>query len=282
MKIKPENHIVIQGWMRTELNLGGNELMTYAIIYGFSQDGESKFTGSRQYLADWCGCSVRTIQSVLNSLSDRGLITKYEQTINEVKHCSYVANFTTSENFARAREKTALNNIEDNIGDISLSKDNDKKEKPQSDFESHGYSKDDFLGSAKRVTRPRPKRVSLYDKCIAEVTLFTQSVQLHTLLSQYLTIRLSMKDKPLYGVNQWKGMLNKLAEIVKDNPGTSYEEIVENSISNGWASFYPPKQFTRNKNKAFAEGDGLSNEQATDTEEERKENLRKTGRRTEF
>ena len=52
--MKDTNFISIQGWMRTELNLSGNELLVYAIIYGFSQDGESKFTGSRQYLADWC------------------------------------------------------------------------------------------------------------------------------------------------------------------------------------------------------------------------------------
>ena len=34
------SYITIQSWMREELGLSGNELMTYAIVYGFSQDGE--------------------------------------------------------------------------------------------------------------------------------------------------------------------------------------------------------------------------------------------------
>ena len=53
MKINPENYITIQGWMRTELELKGNDLMVYAIIYGFSQSESNRFTGSLQYLADW-------------------------------------------------------------------------------------------------------------------------------------------------------------------------------------------------------------------------------------
>ena len=32
-----DNYINIQGWMRTDLDLKGNELLVYAIIYGFSQ-----------------------------------------------------------------------------------------------------------------------------------------------------------------------------------------------------------------------------------------------------
>ena len=36
-KIKNENYVVIQGWMVNELNLKGNDLMVYAIIYGFTQ-----------------------------------------------------------------------------------------------------------------------------------------------------------------------------------------------------------------------------------------------------
>ena len=54
-------YINIQAWMRTELDLKGNDLLVYAIIYGFSQDGDSKFSGSLQYLADWCGCTKQGI-----------------------------------------------------------------------------------------------------------------------------------------------------------------------------------------------------------------------------
>lgn len=78
--VKDNNFIAIQGWMRTQLNLKGNALLIYALIYGFSQDGRSRFTGSRKYIADWCGCSLDTVDRSLGSLIDKGLLAKYSHT----------------------------------------------------------------------------------------------------------------------------------------------------------------------------------------------------------
>lgn len=78
--VKDNNFIAIQGWMRTQLNLKGNELLIYALIYGFSQDGESRFKGSRKYIADWCGCSLNTVDRSLGSLVNKGLLAKYPYT----------------------------------------------------------------------------------------------------------------------------------------------------------------------------------------------------------
>lgn len=78
--IKDNNFIAIQGWMRTKLNLKGNELLIYALIYGFSQDGESRFKGSRKYIADWCGCSLNTVDRALGSLVAKGILAKYPYT----------------------------------------------------------------------------------------------------------------------------------------------------------------------------------------------------------
>lgn len=78
--VKDNNFITIQGWMRTQLNLKGNELLIYALIYGFSQDGNSSFKGSRKYIADWCGCSLDTVDRSLGSLMNKGLLAKYPHT----------------------------------------------------------------------------------------------------------------------------------------------------------------------------------------------------------
>ena len=53
------NYIVIQGWMINQLNLKGNELLCYALIYGFSQDGKSEFIGSASYIAGWLNIDKR-------------------------------------------------------------------------------------------------------------------------------------------------------------------------------------------------------------------------------
>lgn len=88
-RIKDESYICIQGWMINRLNLKGNELLVYAIIYGFSQDEESRFTGSLQYLADWTNSSKQGIMKNLKSLADKGYIEKTDRMINGVKFCEY-------------------------------------------------------------------------------------------------------------------------------------------------------------------------------------------------
>lgn len=90
-KIKNENFIAIQGFMVKELGLSGNELIAYALIYGFSQDNESEFKGSLNYVAEWLNCSKTTAFNLLNKLADDGFIKKTEETINGVKFCNYSA-----------------------------------------------------------------------------------------------------------------------------------------------------------------------------------------------
>ena len=71
--MKSNNYVNIQGWMVTQLELKGNELITYAIIYGFSQDGKNEFTGSIAYIAKWLNVSKRTVIRTLNELTDKNL-----------------------------------------------------------------------------------------------------------------------------------------------------------------------------------------------------------------
>jgi len=121
--MKKDNYIVILAWMN-ELGLSLVEKTVYAIIYGFSQDGDSVFSGSRQYLADWCGCSsLRTIDAALSTLQKKDLITKRVTVEGGVRKCTYVANCTGRAKIAQGVEqncpggsaKIAHNNIEDNI-----------------------------------------------------------------------------------------------------------------------------------------------------------------------
>ena len=88
-RVKQENFIVVQGWMISDLQLKGNELLIYAIIYGFSQAENQVFTGSLQYLADWTSTSKQTIITSLKSLIEKELIVKTEKIVNGVKFCEY-------------------------------------------------------------------------------------------------------------------------------------------------------------------------------------------------
>ena len=87
------NHITICGWMINELNLSGNELLCYALIYGFSQDGESFFNGSRRYISELIGAkSLNTVDKHLQTLIEKNLILKDTENRNGIIMNRYQAN----------------------------------------------------------------------------------------------------------------------------------------------------------------------------------------------
>ena len=96
------NYIAIQGWMVEQLGLKGNELLAYALIHGFSQDGKNQFTGSLTYIQQWLNCAHSTAVLTLQSLVKKQLIKKHEIHHNNQKYCTYQAiipaNITQSQN----------------------------------------------------------------------------------------------------------------------------------------------------------------------------------------
>lgn len=113
------NYITIQGWMVNELKLKGNELIVYALIYGFTQDGESRFTGSSAYIADWLGSSRQTVFNTLNNLVAKGLIVKNEKIINGVKLCDYACDLHPIKKFDNPIKNFDTIIIDDNNKSIS-------------------------------------------------------------------------------------------------------------------------------------------------------------------
>ena len=84
------------GWYFTilqemrEMGLKGNELIAFAVINGFSQNGQGCFHGSLASLQEMCGIASRqTMIDVLKSLIEKGLISKTESIQNGVKKVSY-------------------------------------------------------------------------------------------------------------------------------------------------------------------------------------------------
>lgn len=92
MSIKKESFFTIQAFMVNNLKLKSNELLIYAIIFGFSQIENQYFTGSLNYLAEWTGLSSKTtVKTILNGLLAKGLLEKEDIYKNGVKYCKYKA-----------------------------------------------------------------------------------------------------------------------------------------------------------------------------------------------
>lgn len=221
LKINSENYISIQGWMRTELNLSGNDLLVYAVIYSFSQDGESYFNGSLQYLADWCGATKQGVIKNIKNLTDKGLIGKDEH--------GYYANrrgkLSLTENDERGKlslthgKLSLINNINNKKENKVLSKDNNSTP----------------LFTAK-------KKPNLYEKCLALITEFTDDTDLQDKLRQFFKVcseNAKEAGTPFY-TNTFKGKLNKLKQLTDDTE--EQKQIVLQTLDNGWNSFYELKQ----------------------------------------
>lgn len=98
--MKDNSYVVIQSFMLNDLHLKGNELIVYAVIYGYTQDGQHWYYGTRGHLAEWCGATKGTVTNCLNSLMEKGFIERrevqrpgYVEIQYQAKNCPTLPNF---------------------------------------------------------------------------------------------------------------------------------------------------------------------------------------------
>lgn len=113
-------HIVVTEEMRA-LGLSGNDLMVYALINGFSQNGQGCYYGSLPYICETCGISRRTAIYILNDLVENKFLSKTEVIQNGVKRVLYKVCTGSAEiapevvqKLHRGSAEIAPNNIYDN------------------------------------------------------------------------------------------------------------------------------------------------------------------------
>ncbi len=108
-EIKDENYYIVHGWIKNRLGLKGTKKDIYAIIFGFSQDGESEFTGSVKYLAEWLDVSRPTVIKALQELTESGLLIKRIELINGVQFNRYKVSLQGVKNLYGGSKETLHN-----------------------------------------------------------------------------------------------------------------------------------------------------------------------------
>lgn len=91
--LNPDSFILIHSWMVTELHLKGTDLLLFALIHGFSNDGISTYTGSLSHMMEWTGCTKAAVLRSLKKLVESGLIRKDIYTEHSFRRCSYSVNW---------------------------------------------------------------------------------------------------------------------------------------------------------------------------------------------
>jgi len=154
------NYMTIQGWMSQELKLKGNDLMVFALIFGFCQDGESEFKGSINYICNWLNCSRNTVSKSLELLVSNNLIEKRTIFVNNVTFNRYKISLHGVQKLRGGSAETAWGgsaetahhntNIDTTIDNIFF---NSEKEKNnlETEKENNIYSTADFLEDWKKA-----------------------------------------------------------------------------------------------------------------------------------
>ena len=151
--MKENNYITIPGFLRTRLDLKGSELIITALIYGYSQDGNSWFMGKTEYIAEWAGVTDKNVLRSLKRLTEKGILEKKEMFVNnKAKRCYYRFNFECvklqNSTVAGCQNSTVNNNINNNNNNIN---NNIKKDAKASKENPDGFSQAAFFNEEKTV-----------------------------------------------------------------------------------------------------------------------------------
>nr|DAP70405.1 MAG TPA: helix-turn-helix domain protein [Caudoviricetes sp.] len=268
--MEKEYYINIQWWMAQRLKLSGNELLTYAIVYGFSQDGESTFLGSSKYVSYALRVSRPTAIKCLDSLTSKGLIIKTQEKINDIVFNRYKANLQIIKNFDRpyketlqgdsketlqggSKETLHSNNYKE-LNNKELNKEINNKESKKEESNNTQNRQVEISEELKQMQKEieqlkaenkklktkkeKPKKkAKSYDE---QITEYTENEELQNALKAFVQMRAFIKSPVTeHGL---KLLLNKLTRISRND--AEKITIVNNSIENNWKGFYGLKEET--------------------------------------
>ena len=164
---KIDNYITIPGFAIVELGLSGNELLCYSLIFGFTQDRETEFRGSLNYVASALNVTKQNAKKIIDRLIDRGLIEKREIFFSGVKFCHYVAN-------RHGVAETATGSYQNNNRGVAETATNNNKDISIDNIEN--IAADGGLFPTEPgfvpVTVTRPRRTAEPAKCLFENSRF--------------------------------------------------------------------------------------------------------------
>ena len=124
-KKKRSQYIVVMDWMYDNFGFNCAEANALAIIYGFSQDGESWFCGGSAYIAARLHISQKSAKNYLADFVKRGILEMKKEMVGNVPHNAYrtvpdienlvlVETSDPGKNFPQCREKFSLSNKSSN------------------------------------------------------------------------------------------------------------------------------------------------------------------------
>lgn len=246
-KVSSESYLNIQGWMIKDLKLKGNELLIFAIIYGFSKDGVSKFNGGLQYLADWTNSTKQGCINNLKSLIAKDLIIKEENEVNNIKYCIYYANINTIKQILIGIKQSLMpikesltNNIYNNIENIDNTIINNSiMEKPKTPFSKLENNLEEEKPKKKRQLTKSQKNAIQCNQ-ILENFLQYEPPAIQEALKTYVEVRKTKGLQP----GQLQIILEEFKREYNGKPQSIVLEQIRKATARGWLMLVYKDTFT--------------------------------------
>ena len=219
-------YIVIQDWMISDLQLKGNELLTYALIYGFSQDGESEFKGSLKYISNFLGVSKSTAQRNLENLANRGVIEKRVEEISGVKFNRYIAH----EKAEPPIVKTSTGCSQNGYGGVV---------KMGTGCSQNGYGGVVKMGTNNTNIYNTNNNASNNTKDKGAPARYFDDEELNNKFLEFLSMRKKIR-KPVRTDRALKALLKKLHELSGGDVGLM-KQIIDQSLDKEWLGLFELK-----------------------------------------
>ena len=201
-----------------------------------SLDNDNHCTASNEYFAEFCGVGVATITRSIKKLKELGFI-ETEMIKSQTGSYRLIKMITPSNQNDEGGGIKMINNYNNNNNinnNTVISKDITEQSSDNSSSEV-----------SLEFGKSKPKKLNLYQQCLAIINDYTEDTNIRKMLIDYLDLLLEKmrnEHKVLYA-NQFKGMLKHLSDLVASKSG-KLEDIISQSISKGYVGFFPAIQGT--------------------------------------
>lgn len=242
---------IVHSWMLTSLELKGNELIAYAIIYKYSDIKGQKFVVSIRKLAEIMNVSKNTAQTVLDSLIEKGFIIKCASLDNVMGSNAYKVNLDLIESFVGCENGTIPKNgthqkSQEKQGSTGISN--------QSDGSETGTLENKKINNINNINKLANKNTrkqggllrggststSKYSTMLGQLLAFCrtnfytrteQQDYVFKALKQYLDYRIKFKLEP----EQWQAILDS----IKNFDAEDISRRVQTALAGGYKILVP-------------------------------------------
>ena len=248
--------IITPRWMWTKLGLEGKELNLFALVYGFSKDGKSRFHGAQGYMAEWLGCSRQTVNTVMSKLIEKNLVVKGDSGYDDdgEYYSEHYANipYINALIGMNVSVSSDLTGNEEGVKGLDSKVSNDLTDRCQETLHNKDIYKDkDSINPPLYPPKGKPKKKGIlsFDEVMEEVDKRSFSSEMRAKLCEWEEYKEERSPyKTIKGLNL---QLSQLENTIKKYGDKAVLERIDEAMSREWVGWNFDTMDAFDKNRPY-------------------------------